>query len=313
MDEIYQGLNYSAPGSAVTPDARGGNRLTAGGARQSGDHQQLFQILRYDGLAARLGGGARGLGAAFGYAGAKPIFGALPPRPSTLLWRHFRLTLWRFWKPADKSCSCDATNPAASVAQTGLHAAGGARWSVLRLCRCQCAHRRQLEFLPASFAGHGCGVDPGNRLRTAPGQAARTFCLHHAIAAFAASDGAFATLAGDALMQYPSPLQQALLIRRYKRFLADVEVARWASYHGSLSEHRLHAALRRTWLVGCGYWTVHNPKRKYRHSWEWVEVDQQHLACINTQRAQSAGSRSPAGGSHCRAARVSADRKRAQS
>ncbi len=84
-------------------------------------------------------------------------------------------------------------------------------------------------------------------------------------------------------MQYPA-LQPATLIKRYKRFLADVELAdgQAITVHcpNTGSMKRCAEPGSRVWLLDS-----HNDKRKYRHSWEWVEVDGQYLACINTQRA----------------------------
>lgn len=85
-------------------------------------------------------------------------------------------------------------------------------------------------------------------------------------------------------MQYDQPLIPATLIRRYKRFLADVrlisgdEITVHCANTGSMT--RCAEPGWRVWLSDS-----HNPNRKYRYSWEWVEVDGAHPACVNTQRA----------------------------
>lgn len=74
------------------------------------------------------------------------------------------------------------------------------------------------------------------------------------------------------------------LIKRYKRFLADVELAdgTQVTAHCPNTGSMKHCAEpgSRVWLQDSG-----NPKRKYPLGWELVEVDQQYLCCINTGRA----------------------------
>ena len=73
-------------------------------------------------------------------------------------------------------------------------------------------------------------------------------------------------------MRFPAPLSPATLVRRYKRFLADVvlpsgeTVTVHCANPGSMIG--LNAAGARVWLS-----TSANPKRKLAHSWELIEVD----------------------------------------
>jgi len=85
-------------------------------------------------------------------------------------------------------------------------------------------------------------------------------------------------------MNYDAPLLRATLIQRYKRFLADVQLA-------SGEQITVHCpntgSMKRCAEPGWPVWLSdsQNPKRKYRYTWEWVAVDQQYRACINTARA----------------------------
>jgi len=84
-------------------------------------------------------------------------------------------------------------------------------------------------------------------------------------------------------MKFEHPLQSGILIKRYKRFLADVETRT-----GTITIHCPNTGSMR----GCAepgsrvwFWDSNNPKRKYRHSWELIENNQGHLIGINTGRA----------------------------
>ena len=84
-------------------------------------------------------------------------------------------------------------------------------------------------------------------------------------------------------MQLP-PLQPAKLIRRYKRFLTDIELA-----NGDIMT--IHCANTGA-MTGCGekgdiiwYSDSGSETRKYPHSWELTELSNGQLVCINTHRS----------------------------
>lgn len=85
-------------------------------------------------------------------------------------------------------------------------------------------------------------------------------------------------------MNYDLPLIQGELIKRYKRFLADVRL-------DDGSEVTVHCpntgSMKNCAEPGWPVWLSEsqNPKRKYQYSWEWVAVQGQFKACINTARA----------------------------
>ncbi|QSP95958.1 DNA/RNA nuclease SfsA [Marinobacter salinisoli] len=87
-------------------------------------------------------------------------------------------------------------------------------------------------------------------------------------------------------MKFSDPLIQGHLLRRYKRFLADVrlpdgtEVTAHCPNTGSMLGCQPDNA--RVWLTGSD-----NPKRKLKYTWELVEVAPGQLACINTGRANA--------------------------
>ncbi|PJG83724.1 DNA/RNA nuclease SfsA [Caviibacterium pharyngocola] len=84
-------------------------------------------------------------------------------------------------------------------------------------------------------------------------------------------------------MQLPQ-LQSATLIRRYKRFLADIELT-----NGEIIT--IHCANTGA-MTGCGekgdtvwYSDSRSATRKYPHSWELTQLKNGQLVCINTHRS----------------------------
>ena len=76
-------------------------------------------------------------------------------------------------------------------------------------------------------------------------------------------------------------LIEARLVKRYKRFLVDVLLKN----NSILTAHCANTGA----MTGCNpdnarVWLSHsdNPKRKYPHSWQLIELSDNHLACINT-------------------------------
>ncbi|ATM07125.1 TPA: DNA/RNA nuclease SfsA [Raoultella planticola] len=85
-------------------------------------------------------------------------------------------------------------------------------------------------------------------------------------------------------MQFTPPLQSAILIKRYKRFLADVVTP-------DGRELTLHCPNTGS-MTGCAtpgdtvwYSTSDNPKRKYAHTWELTQTQRGAIICVNTLRA----------------------------
>ncbi|WP_152208593.1 DNA/RNA nuclease SfsA [Marinobacter changyiensis] len=84
-------------------------------------------------------------------------------------------------------------------------------------------------------------------------------------------------------MQFANPLIPGQLIKRYKRFLADVrlqdgrEVTAHCPNTGSMLGCQPESA--RVWLSASD-----NPKRKLPYTWELVETSPGVMACINTAR-----------------------------
>ncbi|RUO20374.1 DNA/RNA nuclease SfsA [Aliidiomarina iranensis] len=85
-------------------------------------------------------------------------------------------------------------------------------------------------------------------------------------------------------MQFDPPLQRAILHRRYKRFLADVETEQGEI----ITIHCPNTGA----MTGCAepgsevwFSTSDNPKRKYPNTWELTHTTDNHWICVNTGRA----------------------------
>lgn len=87
-------------------------------------------------------------------------------------------------------------------------------------------------------------------------------------------------------MKFDPPLQTGTLIKRYKRFMADVELesGEVITIHcpNTGSMKNCNEPGSQVWFSDSG-----NPKRKYPHTWEMVEVGKGAIAGINTNRANA--------------------------
>lgn len=87
-------------------------------------------------------------------------------------------------------------------------------------------------------------------------------------------------------MEFIPALEHGLLLRRYKRFLADIELA-------SGEVITIHCpntgSMRNCMVEGGSVWFTrnHDPKRKLPGTWEIAETPQGRLACVNTGRANA--------------------------
>lgn len=86
-------------------------------------------------------------------------------------------------------------------------------------------------------------------------------------------------------MKFEKSLQSGTLIKRYKRFLADIKTS-----DGLITIHCPNTGS----MKGCAepgnevwFWDSGNPKRKYACSWELVKNPQGHMIGINTGRANA--------------------------
>lgn len=90
-------------------------------------------------------------------------------------------------------------------------------------------------------------------------------------------------------MIFEPPLAQGVLLRRYKRFLADIAVA---PRQGARRKHMTIHCANTGAMTGCAepgstvwYSTSSNPRRKYPHTLELVRDAEGNLIGVNTARA----------------------------
>lgn len=85
-------------------------------------------------------------------------------------------------------------------------------------------------------------------------------------------------------MKFNPPLLKTTLIKRHKRFLAEVT-------HPELGDFTAHCpntgSMKNCWSEGDTAWLLdsENPKRKYRYTWVINETQDGHMICINTHLA----------------------------
>lgn len=83
-------------------------------------------------------------------------------------------------------------------------------------------------------------------------------------------------------MKFPAPIQKGTLLKRYKRFLADVDLGgetftAHCANPGSMKGVKDECA--RVWITA-----AQNPKRKLKYDWQVIEINDAR-ACINTNMA----------------------------
>ncbi|UHQ56510.1 DNA/RNA nuclease SfsA [Microbulbifer sp. YPW16] len=87
-------------------------------------------------------------------------------------------------------------------------------------------------------------------------------------------------------MKFNPPLQRGTLLRRYKRFLADIQTETGDIF-------TIHCpntgSMKNCWVENspCWYSDSGNPKRKYRHTLEITTTPEQALAGVNTGRSNA--------------------------
>jgi sugar fermentation stimulation protein A len=87
-------------------------------------------------------------------------------------------------------------------------------------------------------------------------------------------------------MKFTHPLKQAIFLRRYKRFLADVQMddgetmTIYCPNTGAMTHCMVEGS-------ACWYSSSDSVKRKYAHTLELVTTSTGHLACINSARANT--------------------------
>ncbi len=85
-------------------------------------------------------------------------------------------------------------------------------------------------------------------------------------------------------MKFDPPLQKAILVKRYKRFLADVILP----FKEEITVHCPNTgSMKNCWEAGWNIWLQKsdNPKRKYVYTWVLAENNSQELIGINTHLA----------------------------
>jgi len=87
-------------------------------------------------------------------------------------------------------------------------------------------------------------------------------------------------------MKFSEPLATGYLVKRYKRFMADIVTASGdeLTIHCPNTGSMKHCLNENAAVL---YSDSHNPKRKLRHTWEAVQVAHGHWAGINTHRANA--------------------------
>jgi sugar fermentation stimulation protein A len=87
-------------------------------------------------------------------------------------------------------------------------------------------------------------------------------------------------------MKFIKPLKQAIFLRRYKRFLADIQIDNGEAITVYCPNT---GAMTNCMVAGsrCWYSTSDNAKRKYAHTLELVTTITGHLACINSVAANA--------------------------